>query len=129
MVGKKNLQSGPHPTDIYVGDRLRKLRILRGVSQKSLAFNLGISFQQIQKYERGSNRIGASRLLALGTALETPVSYFFVGLERVVDPPQEIACLEFDRDTLELAAALQRANPTVARSVKEFLRNIEVALR
>jgi len=68
-------------------------------------------------------------LLALGTALETPVSYFFVGLERVVDPPQEIACLEFDRDTLELAAALQRANPTVARSVKEFLRNIEVALR
>jgi len=96
------------------------------VSQKDLAGQLGISFQQIQKYERGSNRIGASRLLALGCALETPVSYFFAGLEMKTDPHP--ANLEVDRETLELASSLHKTNPAIARSVKDLLKKLEEVL-
>jgi len=126
MSIKRRRQNGPHPTDVYVGNRLRKLRILKGVSQKDLAERLGISFQQIQKYERGSNRIGASRLWALGSALETPISYFFAGLEGKHDTRP--ANLEVDRETLELAASLHKANPAIARSVKELLKKLEEVL-
>jgi transcriptional regulator with XRE-family HTH domain len=67
----------PNPTDIYVGSRVRMRRKMMGLSQEKLGDKLGITFQQIQKYEKGTNRVGASRLQAMATALEVPVSYFF----------------------------------------------------
>lgn len=70
-----------HPTDIYVGQRLKQLRILRNIKQREFAKMIGLSFQQIQKYESGMNRIGASRLLEFATLLEVPVAYFFEGLD------------------------------------------------
>ena len=72
-------QSGkrPNPTDVYVGSRVRMRRKMLGLSQEKLGEKLGITFQQIQKYEKGTNRVGASRLQAMATALEVPVSYFF----------------------------------------------------
>lgn len=59
----------PHPTDVHVGARLRMRRILAGVSQERLAVALGVTFQQVQKYEKGANRVSASRLQQIGDVL------------------------------------------------------------
>lgn len=70
----------PHPVDIHVGSRVRLRRTLRGMSQQRLAGELGLTFQQVQKYERGANRIGASRLYELSEVLDVPPSFFFEGI-------------------------------------------------
>ncbi len=67
----------PHPVDIYVGRRLRSRRTMLGMSQENLGEAVGVTFQQIQKYERGLNRIGSSRLYEFSRILNVPVSYFF----------------------------------------------------
>lgn len=67
----------PHPVDVYVGNRLRLGRKMLNVSQEKLAENLGVTFQQVQKYENGSNRISASRLHEAARILDVPVSFFF----------------------------------------------------
>jgi transcriptional regulator with XRE-family HTH domain len=67
----------PNPVDVHVGQRLRQRRVLVGLSQEKLARMVGITFQQVQKYERGANRIVASRLYQLAKVLDVPVSYFF----------------------------------------------------
>jgi transcriptional regulator with XRE-family HTH domain len=67
----------PNPTDVYVGSRVRMRRKMLGLSQEKLGDKLGITFQQIQKYEKGTNRVGASRLQAMAQALEVPIAYFF----------------------------------------------------
>jgi transcriptional regulator with XRE-family HTH domain len=74
---RRRTGSRPDPVDIHVGARLRQRRALRGLSQEKLAEAVGLTFQQIQKYERGVNRVGASRLHQFGRVLEVPVSYFF----------------------------------------------------
>jgi transcriptional regulator with XRE-family HTH domain len=68
---------GPNPIDVHVGARLRLRRTLLGMSQEKLGHALGLTFQQVQKYERGANRIGASRLYDLSRVLDVPVSFFF----------------------------------------------------
>jgi transcriptional regulator with XRE-family HTH domain len=67
----------PNPIDAHVGGRVRLRRTLLGMSQEKLGEAIGLTFQQVQKYERGANRIGASRLFDLSRVLEVPVSYFF----------------------------------------------------
>lgn len=67
----------PNPIDVEVGRRIRMRRLLLGLSQSSLAEGLGITFQQVQKYEKGTNRVGASRLQTIAQILATPVSFFF----------------------------------------------------
>jgi len=67
----------PNPIDKHVGSRVRMRRLLVSMSQEKLGTSLGITFQQIQKYEKGTNRIGASRLQQIATVLNVPVSYFF----------------------------------------------------
>ncbi len=67
----------PNPIDIHVGGRIRLRRNMLGLSQEKLGESLGITFQQIQKYEKGTNRVGASRLQAISSALTVPVSFFF----------------------------------------------------
>ncbi|WP_085026069.1 helix-turn-helix domain-containing protein [Ensifer aridi] len=67
----------PQPVDIHVGRRIRMRRVWKGMSQTSLAEQIGVTFQQVQKYEKGINRVGASRLQQIAEALEVPVSYFF----------------------------------------------------
>ncbi len=66
-----------NPVDIHVGKRLRLKRTILGMSQEELAKNLGITFQQVQKYEKGVNRIGSSRLFDIAQVLGVPVSFFF----------------------------------------------------
>ena len=72
----------PNPTDKYVGSRVRMRRLMLHMSQTDLADQLGVTFQQVQKYEKGSNRISASRLQAMCHILQVPVPYFFEALRR-----------------------------------------------
>lgn len=69
----------PNPIDIHVGSRIRLRRTMLGMSQEKLGESLGITFQQIQKYEKGTNRIGASRLQNISQVLSVPVAFFFEG--------------------------------------------------
>lgn len=69
-----------HPVDVHVGKRLKQIRTLRRLSQTDVARKLELSFQQIQKYEVGSNRVAASRLFELSQILDVPPAYFFEGL-------------------------------------------------
>ena len=71
--------------DLHLGRRLRRRRRLLGLTQQQLATQVGIRFQQIQKYECGANRISAARLWQLAEALESPVSYFYDGLEEAIE--------------------------------------------
>ena len=75
-----------HPVDIHVGQQLKRMRILRNLTQTDVAQGLKISFQQVQKYELGRNRISASRLFELSHILNVPPAFFFEGLE---DPHDE----------------------------------------
>jgi transcriptional regulator with XRE-family HTH domain len=74
-------EDGPDPIDIHVGQRVRARRKMIGLSQTQLGSELGVTFQQVQKYERGTNRIGSSRLFKMSTTLDVPVAYFFEGAE------------------------------------------------
>lgn len=69
--------NSPHPIDVHVGKRLRLRRSIMGMSQDTIGKAIGVSFQQIQKYERGINRMGSSRLYEFSKLLEVPISYFF----------------------------------------------------
>ncbi len=80
----------PDPIDIYVGGRVKLRRTLLGISQENLADAVGLTFQQVQKYERGTNRMGASRLFDIATVLQVPISYFYE------DMPDEIKTRKID---------------------------------
>jgi transcriptional regulator with XRE-family HTH domain len=106
------LDRAPNPVDLHVGARIRMRRKLLGVSQERLAEQLGLTFQQVQKYERGANRVSASKLYEIAKALQTSVAYFFDGLadtEGAVGTPADGAAefmheLVMTPEGLELAA-------------------------
>jgi len=112
----------PNPIDVHVGHRLRLRRTLLGLSQQKVGEALGLTFQQVQKYERGANRIGASRLWDLSGVLDCPISFFFEEMdERTAGSPSpsngDAARLESRdddpmnrRETLELVRAYYRIN-------------------
>ena len=117
---------GPNPIDIHVGSRLRQCRTLQGLSQEKLGEAVGITFQQLQKYERGCNRISASRLFNLSQVLKVPVSFFFEEFTPKPEdapPPQapkdndgddEVVSLS-RRETLELVRAYYRIGESSVR--------------
>ena len=74
----------PNPIDIHVGNRIRLRRTLLGLSQEKLASLLGLTFQQIQKYEKGMNRVGASRLWDISKVLEAPIGFFYEDMDQDV---------------------------------------------
>src|SRR6201993_2349394 len=75
--GRMASKGFPNPIDVHVGQRVRQRRTLLGMSQEKLAEAIGLTFQQVQKYERGANRVGSSRLFDLSRVLDVAVSYFF----------------------------------------------------
>jgi transcriptional regulator with XRE-family HTH domain len=122
----RHKSDGPDPIDVNVGSRVRLRRNMLGLSQEKLGEAISLTFQQVQKYERGANRIGASRLLELSRVLGVPVSFFFDETDPVHAPaiptgfeesPQE----GFDsdpmrkRETLELIGAYYDIADVVAR--------------
>ena len=129
-------EHGPHPVDVHVGSRVRQRRSLLGLSQTQLADLLGLTFQQVQKNERGSNRIGGSRLYQLSQILDVPVSYFFAGIPETVSagaksdapiaesPPGDSDIL-FKRETLELVRAYYRINnENVRHQLRSLVREV-----
>ena len=82
VISKK----APNPVDRHVGSRVRMRRMLVGMSQEKLGEALGITFQQIQKYEKGTNRIGASRLHQIGRVLGVPIEFFYEGAPQIGGP-------------------------------------------
>ena len=132
------MASKPNPIDVHVGKRLRLRRTLLGMSQEKLGELLGLTFQQVQKYERGANRIGSSRLFELGQILDVPVSFFFDDLPESAGPVggytipglgEERAAFEHadealpldKRETLELVRAYYRiADPAVRKRLFEL---------
>ena len=76
-------KKSPNPIDRYVGARVRMRRMMLGMSQEKLGDALGLTFQQVQKYEKGANRIGASRLQHIAVIFQVPVSFFFEGAPNV----------------------------------------------
>lgn len=124
----------PNPIDVHVGSRVRLRRTLLGLSQEKLGEAIGLTFQQVQKYERGANRIGASRLFDLSRVLDVPVGYFFEdisdevaarsprlirGLAETPEPyePDPMA----KRETLELVRAYYRIRePKVRKRLFEM---------
>ena len=117
------MTANPNPVDIHVGSRVRLRRTLLGMSQEKLGNALGLTFQQVQKYERGTNRIGSSRLFLLSRILDVPVSFFFDDMAPEVAAGQtgfaEAAQATFKQDdlakreTLELVRAYYKI-PDVA---------------
>lgn len=95
-----------HPVDVYVGKRIRHRRWVNGTTQKQLADAIGIKFQQIQKYEAGTNRVSASRLWDIAKETGVPVSYFFEGYNAhsAIDAPGYVVQGETrtDKESLEL---------------------------
>src|SRR5471032_288819 len=86
-IGRRRQKSDkPNPTDVHVGARVRLRRTLLGMSQEKLGDAIGLTFQQVQKYERGANRVGASRLYDLSRVLDVPVSFFFDDMAPAGEP-------------------------------------------
>jgi transcriptional regulator with XRE-family HTH domain len=128
VTESRNSAKRPNPTDVYVGSRVRMRRKMLGLSQEKLGDKLGITFQQIQKYEKGTNRVGASRLQAMATAMEVPVSYFFPDTGQTQGGLQEEGAafmMDFmsTSEGLELSRAFTRIrSPKVRRKVVELVR-------
>jgi len=122
----------PNPIDIHVGSRVRMRRKLMGVSQEKLAEALGLTFQQVQKYERGVNRVSASKLFESSRFLGVEVSYFFDGLADR-DPASGFAESESERYTheflmttegVELASLFPRLAAKQRRRILELVRTL-----
>ena len=95
-----------HSVDVHVGQRLRQCRCLAGMTLQELGDRVGIRFQQIQKYEAGTNRISASRMWEIAAAMEVPVSFFFEGLDgQAPDTGEARAHILTDKEALELVRA------------------------
>lgn len=122
----------PSPIDVHVGSRVRLRRTLLGMSQEKLGEAIGLTFQQVQKYERGANRIGASRLYDLSRVLDVPVSFFFDDMpdgdgasrEAVPAEPGEPDPMA-KRETLELVRAYYRIeDPGVRRRIFDLTKAV-----
>ncbi len=128
----------PNPVDVHVGARLRVRRTLLGMSQTTLSEAMGLTFQQVQKYERGANRIAASRLFALSRVLDVPIQHFFDDMPAAVaasSPAQgggkakELPSHELDpmakRETLQLVRAYYKiTDPEIRKQLFEMAKTL-----
>jgi transcriptional regulator with XRE-family HTH domain len=121
----------PHPVDKHVGSRVRMRRLMLGMSQGKLAAELGVTFQQVQKYEGGTDRISASRLMAMSQALQVPVPFFFEGAPHVTGggtsagapSPAYLSDFLASPDGLKLARAFIQIGD--AKLARRFVRLVE----
>jgi transcriptional regulator with XRE-family HTH domain len=137
--GRMASKGYPNPIDVHVGNRIRLRRTLLGTSQVALAEAIGLTFQQVQKYEKGVNRVSSSRLVDIASALDVDVSHFFQEMARDVQnqTPSMLmsakALPEIDqekdpmvrRETLELVRAYYRiTDPAVRRRLADLVRAV-----
>jgi transcriptional regulator with XRE-family HTH domain len=140
-AGRMASKGFPNPVDVHVGNRLRSRRTMLGLSQTALAEQLGLTFQQVQKYESGANRISSSRLFDLCRILNVPIAYFFeemVGDTRTKSPgqllgvkppaPEDTGSPLHRRETLELVRAYYGiSNASQRKRLTELVRALGVA--
>jgi transcriptional regulator with XRE-family HTH domain len=126
------MKRAPNPVDRYVGSRVRMRRVLLGLSQEKLGTALGVTFQQVQKYEKGTNRIGASRLQEISKQLQVPPSFFFDGLPSTsgqseggfsdTSPITTVTDFVITAEGLQLNKAFARINdPKVRRRIVDLV--------
>ncbi|WP_342640715.1 helix-turn-helix domain-containing protein [Rhodoligotrophos ferricapiens] len=131
------VKRNPNPIDVHVGSRVRMRRMLIGMSQEKLGEQLGLTFQQVQKYEKGSNRVSASRLFQMGRILGVNVQYFFEELphssvnasveQGFAESAGEPIIMDFltSSEGLQLNKAFtQIKDPSVRRKVVELVRTL-----
>jgi transcriptional regulator with XRE-family HTH domain len=118
------VQKSPNPVDIHVGRRVRMRRLMLDLSQTQIAHALGVKFQQVQKYEKGTNRISVSRLLHISQILQVPIPFFFEGLPTMAKGskkptdtpfPTYISLFLATSDGLSLTKASMRVKETALR--------------
>ena len=125
----------PNPIDVHVGSRLRMRRMLVGMSQEKLGESLDLTFQQIQKYEKGSNRISASRLYDMSRILDVPVQFFFddmvrsdaTGRGKADKPSGSFEMIEFlsSPDGAQLVRTFSEIDsPEVRRSILDLVKSV-----
>lgn len=134
---QRKTRGKPNNVDIHVGNRVRQRRTLLGLSQEKLAGSLDLTFQQVQKYERGANRIGAGRLYELARALGVPVTYFFEELEDEGTPAtngvKDAAAGTYNADPLNqretlllIRAYYAIPDPAVRRRMLDLMRSMGI---
>lgn len=111
-----------HPVDVHVGKRIRHRRWMVGMTQQQLANEVGIKFQQIQKYETGMNRVSASRLWDIAEALNAPVAFFFEGFSEEDGQENAPADLLADKEALELVRSYYSIPENQRRQLFELAR-------
>jgi transcriptional regulator with XRE-family HTH domain len=121
----------PDPVDLHVGKAVKERRMSLGLSQSEIGKVLGLTFQQVQKYEKASNRISASKLYALASVLKVPVYYFFQGLDAsavpgFAEPPADYDVdVEAQRDLREMSRLLSRIdNPAARRQLLDLAKTL-----
>lgn len=126
-MSKKN----PNPIDKHVGSRVRMRRLMLGMSQEKLADAIGLTFQQVQKYEKGTNRMGSSRLQQIANVLQVPVTFFFEGapgqpkLDGKAPSPAYVNEFLSTSDGLALTKAfMQIKDPKLRRSIVNVVEEI-----
>jgi transcriptional regulator with XRE-family HTH domain len=110
----------PNPIDVHVGSRMRLRRTLLGLSQEKLGEMIGLTFQQVQKYERGANRISCSRLFDLSRSLEVTISYFF---DEMPEETKGLSPVQMVREPPKEEPAAAEVDPRLRRETLELVRN------
>ncbi len=113
------LRDGPNPVDVHVGKRIRERRVSLGMSQTDIGEYLGLTFQQIQKYERGANRISASKLWTLSHFFEVSVEWFFDGLGKAGKGQEDVMTRPEAR---QLARYYQASQPSIRKRLRALVR-------
>src|SRR5690348_15149385 len=109
MPGRKKGKSEPNPIDVRVGHRIKTRRIDLKLSQTALADHLGITFQQVQKYEKGRNRVGASRLTQIANVLKVSPGYFFERISVIADESlRDVEAFLASKDGMDLIRAMTK---------------------
>ena len=131
----------PDPVDVHVGSRMRLRRMLVGMSQEALGRALGLTFQQIQKYEKGANRVGASRLYRIAGLLNVPVQFFFedmppldgeepqpTGFAEGDETPYVVDFLSTPEGVALVSAFVRIPDPAVRRRIVDMVRSVSEAM-
>jgi len=141
VENKSLVRKTPDLVDVHVGSRMKLRRMLVGMSQEALGRSLGLTFQQIQKYEKGTNRIGASRLYRIAQLLDVPVQFFFedmppleggeavtTGFAEGDDTPYVVDFLNTPEGVALVSAFVRIPDPAVRRRIVEMVRSVSDAM-
>jgi len=120
MTSYKSNMGAPHPIDKHVGNKIKTARKLRKMTQTDLAQAIGISYQQVQKYEKGDNRVSASMMYMIAQAINIPMAYFYNGIER----PNKGGIDEFDSRELTIIRKYRKMPPDKQNAVYRVVNSL-----